>query len=416
MKPAILGCFLVLASLTSGSAQGSDAERQSPDVETPEEQAPEKEEEADPESRRVYWDDGLWVRGWSGKMRMMIGGQAQNDTAGFVADGTQPVEIENGVEWRRARVYALGTIGKRWGFKFQWDLADRPYLKDAWLQWRLLIFDGKVWLRAGRFTTTFGLENDGSSNDLLFMEQGLPSAFVPPQETGVLLHSESTNRRWDVSFSSSADELECLLCNVVGISARYSTHFDFGREDRLLHVGANYSRRWTSDETVNYAQRPESHIAPLFVDTGPVTAKSVDSGFVEAAFIQGPFSVQGEAAVAAVKPPEGRRPVFYGFYVSGAYSLTGEMRPYRRRLGTIGRIEPKRSWREGGRGAFEIALRFSRIDLNDGAVGGGALNDWSFALNWYPNLPGKVSFNVIRAAREGWDPVWVFQSRLQWAY
>jgi phosphate-selective porin len=92
-------------------------------------------------------------------MRMKIGGQAQNDTAGFVAEGTQPVEIENGVEWRRARVYALGTIGKRWGFKFQWDLAARPYLKDAWLQWRFLIFDGKVWLRAGRFTTTFGFED-----------------------------------------------------------------------------------------------------------------------------------------------------------------------------------------------------------------------------------------------------------------
>jgi phosphate-selective porin OprO/OprP len=119
--------------------------------------------------------------------------------------------------------------------------------------------------------------------------------------------------------------------------------------------------------------------------------------------------VQAEGGFAAVAPPEGRRVVFHGFYVSGSYALTGEMRQYRRRRGHVARIEPKRSLGEGGPGAFEIALRFSRLDLNDGVVQGGA-------LNWYPNVPGKVSFNVVRANREGWDPVWVFQGRLQWAY
>ena len=117
-----------------------------------------------------------------------------------------------------------------------------------------------------------------------------------------------------------------------------------------------------------------------------------------------------------MKRPVGRRTVFQGFYVSGSYALTGEMRRYRWRHGTLARIEPKRGLGDGGKGAFEVALRFSRIDLNDGDVRGGALNDVSLAFNWYPNVPGKVSFNVIRAAREGWDPVWIFQGRLQWTY
>ena len=429
MKLAILMCLLVLASPVSGWVQDPDPQKpaeeeqapegQAPETATPEEKppeerAPKKEEEA--ESRRVYWDDGLWIENLFGDGRLKIGGQVQNDTAGFVSDGTQPVEIENGVEWRRARVYALGTIGERWAYKFQWDLADRPYLKDAWLQLKFQIFDGKVWLRGGRFSTTFGLENDGRSGDLLFMEQGLPAAFVPPQETGVLLHSESTNRRWDISFSSSADDLECLLCSVVGIAGRYSTHFDFEGKEKLLHVGVNYSRRWTSDDSVVYSQRPESHIAPYFVDTGSILARWVDTGLFEAAFINGPFSVQTEVVVAGVKPSEGPRPVFSGYYVSGAYTLTGESRPYRRRLGLIGGISPARSWREGGRGAFEIALRYSRIDLNSQDVTGGALRDSSFALNWYPTAHIKLSFNTIRAARQDWDPVWVFQARLQVMY
>jgi phosphate-selective porin OprO/OprP len=240
---------------------------------------------------------------------------------------------------------------------------------------------------------------------------------VPPQETGVLLHSESQRRRWDFSFSSGASELECLICNILGITGRYSTTFELGREDRLVHIGANYSRRWT-DDAVNYAERPESHIAPVFVDTGPILAESVDTGLVEGAYLHGPYSLQGEVVVAGVKRPDNPRPVFYAFYVSGSYALTGEMREYRHDLGTIRRIRPKSEFRDGsgGLGALEVALRFSRIDLNDRDITGGTLNNFTFALNWYPTYPTRVSFNVIRSKREDWNPVWIFQGRLQIAF
>jgi phosphate-selective porin OprO/OprP len=290
-------------------------------------------------------------------------------------------------------------------------------LIDAWLQFRFNLFGRAVAWRGGRFGTTFGLENDGSSNDTLFMEQGFTSAFVPPQETGILLHSESRRRRWDFSFSSGASELECLICNVLGIAGRYSMGFNLGRKDRLFHIGLNASRRWT-DDAVNYAERPESHIAPVFVNTGPIAADRVDAGLVEGAFLQGPFSLQGEYVVAGVKRPAGTRPVFYAFYVSGSYTLTGEMRPYSQDLGTIRRVRPKLELRDGsgGLGAFEIAFRFSRIDLSDQDITGGTLNDLSFAFNWYPTYPTRVSFNMIRAKREAWEPVWIFQARLQLAY
>jgi phosphate-selective porin OprO/OprP len=169
---------------------------------------------------------------------------------------------------------------------------------------------------------------------------------------------------------------------------------------------------------VNFAERPESHIAPVFVDTGPIEAERVDTGLVEGAFLQGPFSLQAEYVVARVKRPDDQRPVFYAFYVAGSYALTGEMREYRHDLGTIRRVRPKRELRDGsgGLGAFEIAFRFSRIDLDDKDITGGALNDLSFAFNWYPTYPTRVSFNMIHSKRETWDPVWIFQARLQIAY
>ena len=86
--------------------------------------------------------------------------------------------------------------------------------------------------------------------------------------------------------------------------------------------------------------------------------------------------------------------------------------------GGIPRVRPKRELRDGsgGLGAFEIAARFSYIDLNDKDIKGGKLADVSFAFNWYPTYPTRVSFNVIRADRESWDPVWIFQGRLQVAF
>ena len=44
----------------------------------------------------------------------------------------------------------------------------------------------------------------------------------------------------------------------------------------------------------------------------------------------------------------------------------------------------------GARGAFEIAGRFSRMDLDDQDIRGGVLNDVGLALNWYPTSLTRV--------------------------
>ncbi len=94
----------------------STAQEAEPKQETAEE---EQEEKKPP---RIYWDNGLWFRPRRTNFRMKVGGQAQNDTAGFASHGTQPATLDGGVEWRRARAYALGSFGRRWSFKFQWAL------------------------------------------------------------------------------------------------------------------------------------------------------------------------------------------------------------------------------------------------------------------------------------------------------
>ena len=103
-----------------------------------------------------------------------------------------------------------------------------------------------------------------------------------------------------------------------------------------------------------------------------------------------------------------------------SYFITGETRPYVGSRGAFGRVIPNQEFMgaEGGFGALEVAFRFSRLDLIDRGIDGGALNDLTAALNWYPTSNARVMLNLIRAKRvdTGLDPVWIAQVRLQWAY
>ena len=99
----------------------------------------------------------------------------------------------------------------------------------------------------------------------------------------------------------------------------------------------------------------------------------------------------------------------------GSYFLTGESRPYIAGEGRFGAPHPKRELRDGtgGKGALEIAFRFSRIDLNDSVVTGGELNDLTAAFHWYPTYHTRATFQLIRANLENADAVWILQGRLQ---
>ncbi|MCY2964262.1 MAG: porin, partial [Planctomycetota bacterium] len=93
---------------------------------------------------------------------------------------------------------------------------------------------------------------------------------------------------------------------------------------------------------------------------------------------------------------------FPSLYTQVGYFLTGEHRPYLKKAGAIDRVKPFRNVKffdnDGtGWGAWEIAARYSYIDLNSRDIDGGRLNDLTLGLNWYLNPNAKVQFNWIRA-------------------
>jgi phosphate-selective porin OprO/OprP len=409
--PAI-GVETALAHVASRAEQGQCDKKDEPD----------KEKGFD-----VYWDAGLHLKGPWEDLRIKIGADVQNDTAGYAnvesAEALIGKPIESDVEWRRARVYAEGSVHRHIEFKFRYDFAvsNPPNLKDAYVSLVDLPIP-TLEVTAGRFRAPLGLDGYTGANDLVFLERStLTTAFLPSRNTGFLLHGDSPRHRirWSIgALQPEANDLSLKNTDNLGYSGRFASAFHPGAAKKtLLHLGVDLWRR-NVEGAFQVATRPESHVAPNFVDTGDITSKHLNTALVEVGVQRGRLTLQSEFAGAHLGTQDQGTVFFHAFYLQGSYFLTGETRPYRTERGAFTRPKPKREFRDGsgGLGAIELGVRFSRIDLDDGAVTGGRLNDWSFAFNWYPSYYMQVMGNFIVANLANAEPVAIFQMRLQVAF
>lgn len=177
-----------------------------------------------------------------------------------------------------------------------------------------------------------------------------------------------------------------------------------------LHLGLSASREnldWADDGTVpptaRLRARPGDGLSPArLVDSGSLPySKSIDRQGFEALWIDGPWSMQGEYLQAQVDRYNGK-PDFdtHGYYVFTTWTLTGEARYYsdgnvadRRYNGRdLQAIRPTHPW-----GAVELAVRYSELDLSDGAITGGKEHDWTVGANWYIGEHLKFQANYIWA-------------------
>ena len=101
--------------------------------------------------------------------------------------------------------------------------------------------------------------------------------------------------------------------------------------------------------------------------------------------------------------------------MQASYLITGETRKYAHKTGGFRAVTPDRNFRskDNGLGAWEVAIRYSTIDLNDGIVQGGQLDDVTLGLNWYLNFNTRVMFNYVMADLKGVGDVNIFQTRFQ---
>jgi phosphate-selective porin OprO/OprP len=151
----------------------------------------------------------------------------------------------------------------------------------------------------------------------------------------------------------------------------------------------------------------------------------------------GPLSIQAEYGFNWVEDATGINPAglklqpaltspqnyfFNGGYAQLAYTLTGESRAYEKRLGRLSQyyFGPQgpfnNAWAvrgDDGRycfnwGAWEIAARYSYVNLNDGVglnrIQGGTLDGLTLGLNWYLNTNLRFQFDYVYNQRSDLPP------------
>jgi phosphate-selective porin OprO/OprP len=148
---------------------------------------------------------------------------------------------------------------------------------------------------------------------------------------------------------------------------------------------------------------------PFFVDTLTIPdTEHIHTFGIEALWVHGPLSIQAEGMAALVDQADAPTAQFGGAYVQIGWFLTGEHRPYDRATAAIARVQPYEDFflvctdcgLERGIGAWEIAARFSHLDLNDDRIRGGVMNNLTAGVNWYCNPYCKVVFNYIHSWTE----------------
>jgi phosphate-selective porin OprO/OprP len=180
-----------------------------------------------------------------------------------------------------------------------------------------------------------------------------------------------------------------------------------------LHVGGDIESLIQPAHTssgirgLTLSDRPELRVDPtslIGLTISNVSDAEVYSG--EAAASLGPFFIQGEFFNFNIDRDTDPSISLNGGYVEAAIALTGETRKYNPATGAYRQPNPTNpfGWSDGGftgAGAWELAARFSEIDLNDSpklaegkaANAGGDQTVYTVGLNWYVNSNVKFQFD-----------------------
>ena len=350
------------------------------------------------------------------------------------ASETQYGQIQDGSDFRRARLSAKGSVTETTNYFFQMDFGffGRPTFTDVWVEQTKVPFFGNV--RIGQWKQPFSLEVVSSFRYTTFMERSvLFQPFTPFRHLGIGFydHSDDLSTTWAASaFRTGQDQFGATLSSDGG----------YGSSERLtwvpswecdgknyLHLGMGHFFNSPPADTVNFRTIPEffvgangpgavgtsgqavpggSNGTPFFVATGNLTVPYYNVLGSELLWVQGPVSLQSEAMVSLVNQGGGSTAVLPGAYAQMGYFLTGEHRPYDRKTGAIDRVIPKSNLGYDGKschtgcGAWEVAGRWSYLDLNDSAIRGGTIMDYTAGVNWYWNPYTKMVFNYVHAVSD----------------
>ena len=155
------------------------------------------------------------------------------------------------------------------------------------------------------------------------------------------------------------------------------------KENKLLHLGLNFRYGEPEDGQIRLRSRPEANPAPYFIDTKTFASDHSTHYGYEAYYTSGQLMVGSEYYFHKFSSPATGNPLFKGGEIVVSYILTGQSRPYTTVGGIFSYVPVTKSLFRGGWGTWEVLLRYSQLDLNDGTIQGGKFWRITPMVNWY---------------------------------
>ena len=365
-----------------------------------------------------------------------------------------PQRFDDGVNVRRARIGILGKFMGDWNYALVYDFGGTSDgfggtataggtsvgflpggavsgIENAYLSYTgFKPFGGKLAIEGGVMDVPYTLDEATSSNDIPFMERA--SSGVIAQNIAAGDFRSAFGARWYTdqfwagayvtgpttgAIHSASSVNPPGTTEQYGVAARVAGQVISGK-DYSLHLGGD--AQWliqaphnlvAGSQTLTLSDRPELRIDPTtLISTGALANVSGAQVYsVEAAGTYGPLFLQGEyfwfdvqrGAATGLAPFGAPNVKFQGGYAEATYVLTGESRAYNPGAASYGGVVPKNPFSlDGGWGAWEIAGRYSTIDLNDRlgtttGVAGGRQTVYTVALNWYLNRNVRLMFDYL---------------------
>lgn len=331
------------------------------------------------------------------------------------------LKLFEGGEIRGFRFGAAGTLNfaKTWiytiaGATNAFDKGFEIEQQDSFtfFDYRLDIpVSDKFNLSVGKQKEPISMERIMSMVQLPMQERtSVSDALMPSRNVGAVLSGTALNERmtwagglfndWIDTGSSFSDGASQAVGRVTWLP------FVSEDESNLLHLGLGL-RYTNAEEGLRYQTEPEFNKSPTFVDTSidgtPFAADSAMLYNLEASWRKGPYWLAAEYVSNDADAPALGDPTFDGYHVTGSWILTGEMRDYRKRTGIFGPVPVAKSVNQGGWGAWEVAFRWSDLDLTDGLIDGGEMDILSLGLNWWltPTFNVNMNYRYITLDRFG---------------
>lgn len=347
---------------------------------------------------------GFGLRSPDDRIVFHLGGRFHTD---FGSGGSRAVtdEFPNVVQIRRLWIEPKLTIDKDLIFNLQYD----PSSRSTPVNNLLVTYKGfgAFTLTGGNFKEPFSFEQLMSNNEILFMERSLTDTFTPSRNTGVALGTHGDD--WTLSGGVFGGNINSGVERGGTAGTVRATYAPILTSSQVLHVGAAASFRSLDRRgpDLSFDTTPESFLFKTsLVDTDAIErARAIRRVGFEFAWASGPVRIQAEYISTQVERAAARDVAFQGGYVQAAWVINGTSPRYAldadtaTEIGVFKRVRPESGQRvsHGGIGVFELAARYSAIDLTSRDIRGGFQQDVTAGLNWYPEPYIRLMTNYIHA-------------------